>query len=175
MCKKRFAGLSHIEYHVNDGKSLQFLADSSIDFVFSFDSLVHAEADVIDIYLRQLSSKLTVNGTGFIHHSNLGSFVDPQTHTLPPEFENPHWRSETMSAEIFKECAENAGLRCLAQEKVNWGSDRLTDAFSVFTRRGSSWIGQNQIMENPQFMAEAAYISRLAQIYGRKKVQRPKS
>lgn len=43
-CKARFASESHITYHVNDGKSLAMIADNSIDFVFSFDSLVHAEA-----------------------------------------------------------------------------------------------------------------------------------
>src|SRR6476620_7829470 len=45
-CKKRFSSSSHITYHVNDGRSLEIIPDESIDFVFSFDSLIHAEADV---------------------------------------------------------------------------------------------------------------------------------
>ena len=44
----------NISYHVNDGKSLDMVADRSIDLVFSFDSLVHAEADVLEAYLGQL-------------------------------------------------------------------------------------------------------------------------
>jgi cyclopropane fatty-acyl-phospholipid synthase-like methyltransferase len=39
------------------------------DFVFSFDSLVHVESDVIENYLTQLAKKLKPNGIGFIHHS----------------------------------------------------------------------------------------------------------
>ena len=34
------------------------IQDKSIDFVFSFDSLVHAEAEVIEAYLNQLAMKL---------------------------------------------------------------------------------------------------------------------
>jgi hypothetical protein len=48
--------------------------DDSIDFVFSFDSLVHAEADVMQAYLNQLVRKLKLNGVGFIHHSNIGEY-----------------------------------------------------------------------------------------------------
>ena len=53
-CKERFSSDSHITYHVNDGKSLEMIPDHSVDFVFSFDSLVHVEADVIEAYLSQM-------------------------------------------------------------------------------------------------------------------------
>src|SRR3954451_12449920 len=49
-CRQRFADATNIEYHVNDGRSLDMIPDGSIDFVFSFDSLVHAEADVLAGY-----------------------------------------------------------------------------------------------------------------------------
>jgi ubiquinone/menaquinone biosynthesis C-methylase UbiE len=51
--KQRFAACSNIEYHVNDGKSLDMIPDASVDFVFSFDSLVHADESVITAYLCQ--------------------------------------------------------------------------------------------------------------------------
>jgi len=35
---------------------------------------VHVEENVINSYLNQISKKLTKNGLGFIHHSNLGYF-----------------------------------------------------------------------------------------------------
>jgi ubiquinone/menaquinone biosynthesis C-methylase UbiE len=73
-CKRRFANESNISYYVNDGKSLDMIADRSIDFVFSFDSLVHAQADVMEAYVKQLAVKLKPSGQGFIHHSNLGSY-----------------------------------------------------------------------------------------------------
>ena len=67
-CRRRFSSSSHITYHVNDGRSLEMIADKSVDFVFSFDSLVHAEADVLEAYLIQLGRKLKLKGTGFVHH-----------------------------------------------------------------------------------------------------------
>ena len=77
-CRKRFADLDHITYHVNDGRSLAMIEDESIDFVFSFDSLVHVELDVLEAYLAQLGAKLRPGGAGFIHHSNAGSYRRPQ-------------------------------------------------------------------------------------------------
>jgi ubiquinone/menaquinone biosynthesis C-methylase UbiE len=41
-CRRRFAGASNISYFVNDGRSLDMVPDGSVDFIFSFDSLVHA-------------------------------------------------------------------------------------------------------------------------------------
>src|SRR4029077_1318302 len=64
----------HLAFYVNDGSSLDVVPDGSVDFVFSFDSLVHAEKDVIERYIQQLSKKLKLDGVGFIHHSNLGAY-----------------------------------------------------------------------------------------------------
>jgi hypothetical protein len=150
---------------VNDGRSLDFIADESVDFAFSFDSLVHAEVDVIRDYLAQLSAKLKVNGIGFIHHSNLASYRDPVTKELPAGFENRHWRATSMSAEIFNECGEAADLRCVTQEKINWGGEELIDVFSTFTRNESVWSRLNRILENSQFMDEAYLLKRLSRLY----------
>lgn len=73
-CQQRFANESHIRYYINDGKSLSMIEDNSIDFVFSFNSLVHAEAEVISAYISEISRKLSANGVAFIHHSNLESY-----------------------------------------------------------------------------------------------------
>ena len=43
-CRRRFAAESHLTYHVNDGRSLEMIPNQSVDFVFSFDSLVHVAA-----------------------------------------------------------------------------------------------------------------------------------
>jgi hypothetical protein len=48
--------------------------ENSLDFAFSCDSLVHAEIDVIDAYIDELSRKLTLSGIAFIHHSNIGAY-----------------------------------------------------------------------------------------------------
>jgi len=72
-CQERFADVKHAAFYANDGKSLAMVEDSSVDFAFSFDSLVHAEMDVIEAYCRELSRKLSPSGVAFIHHSNLGA------------------------------------------------------------------------------------------------------
>lgn len=46
-CRERFASERHIRSFVCDGRSLPMVASDSIDLAFSFDSLVHAELDVM--------------------------------------------------------------------------------------------------------------------------------
>src|SRR5215475_8835119 len=47
-CQERFASQSHVHCVLNDGHSLSMIPDSSVDFVFSFDSFVHPDRDVIE-------------------------------------------------------------------------------------------------------------------------------
>jgi SAM-dependent methyltransferase len=131
-CKERFAEHDHIDYHVNDGKSLDMVEDGSIDLAFSWDSLVHAENDVLESYVTQLGRKLRPGGTGVVHHSNIDEYRDPATGELTVA--NEHWRAPTMSAARFREYAEAAGLRCLVQELIPWGGTDFSDCLSVFRR-----------------------------------------
>jgi SAM-dependent methyltransferase len=183
-CQERFSGDSHMTFHVNDGKSLAMLEDKSIDFVFSFDSLVHANPDVIETYLNQLAIKLKDNGIGFIHHSNFGSFQQEFAHIdkIPLEvrdqiinrtFLGPrHWRAADMSAKLFADYCDKAGLQCIGQELLNWGTDRLLiDSFSLFTPKNSIWSRPNQVVENPDFMKEANMINKLSNLYTGKSFQ----
>ena len=62
-------------YFVNDGKSLEMVVDGGIDFIFSFDSLVHAEEPVLKAYAAEFAKKLRPNGAAFLHHSNLGEYT----------------------------------------------------------------------------------------------------
>lgn len=176
-CRQRFALDSHIQYHVNDGKSLDMVPDGSADFVFSFDSLVHAEADIIDGYLRQLAKKLTANGVGFIHHSNIGKYqqdfrrMDKIPAALKPAMtrrgyiDYNHWRAFSMTARLFEKFCDQHGLQCIGQELVNWGGKRLIDSFSLFTKKGSVWARPNRVIENPEFMKEADLIKKWSQVY----------
>jgi SAM-dependent methyltransferase len=153
-CRERFSAERHIDYHVNDGRSLDMVEDGTVDFVFSFDSLVHAEADVIDAYLGQLARKLTANGVGFIHHSNAGAYrrVSAVTRRVPHRLRAPlvqkgalldvyAWRAESMTADLFAAQCERAGLALVSQELINWEhGPYLTDALSVLAakRTGTS-------------------------------------
>ena len=175
-CKQRFAGATNIEYHVNDGRSLGMVADGTVDFCFSFDSLVHAEADVLEAYLAQLARKLKPDGVGFFHHSNIGHLRAltaiarraPEGHrrrlvnrgVLPDIYA---WRAQSMTAALFAEQCRAAGLACVSQEKINWEFGAyLTDAISIFTPRGSRWESTPRVVRNPLFREEA---KRMAKLY----------
>lgn len=69
-CTRRFARASQARFVKNDGKSLAFLGKTKLDFVFSFDSLVHADEDVLDTYVAQILPRLSSRGAAFLHHSN---------------------------------------------------------------------------------------------------------
>lgn len=175
-CRQRFQASSHITYHVNDGLQLDMVPDGSIDFVFSFDSLVHAEADVIESYLRALGRSLKPNGVGLIHHSNAGeyskylrfvrSFAPLRPLLRFVGFETKtHGRALNVSAETFKQMADAAGLVCISQELINWQSPLLVDCMSVITPRNSCWARPTQTLRNPNFMREAALIKNFAGLY----------
>jgi hypothetical protein len=143
--------------------------DRSIDFTFSFDSLVHVEADVLESYLQQLALKMTKDGVSFIHHSNLGQYSSELWHLRTPVVRSllkrsglvdtyTGYRAFSVTAAKFEEMARRAGLQCISQELVNWYSPRLSDCLSTVTRTGSRWSGPNQIRRNPYFMDEAQRI-----------------
>lgn len=174
-CKKRFSASDHITYCVNDGKSLNMIPDRSIDFVFSFDSLVHAEADCLEAYLNQLANKLKPDGVGFIHHSNAGacSRYFSLTDRIPYGrgflirtglLNSHHWRARSMTAELFARYCDQAG-RCIGQELINWHGQLLIDCFSLITPEGSTWARPNKIVENRRFMQEAKCILELSDMY----------
>jgi SAM-dependent methyltransferase len=167
-------------FHVNDGRSLSAVADVSVDFAFSFDSLVHAEVDVINDYLRELARVLTPDGIAFLHHSNTGEYatyvrilgllgrggdrlarvgvIDPLQQT---------GRAATVSAPAVRVYAERVGLHCMSQELVNWGrTRRLIDCFTTLTPAGSRWNNRaSQSVRNSDFRREASYWRTLSPLY----------
>jgi SAM-dependent methyltransferase len=176
-CRERFAGDDRIACHVNDGSSLSMIESESIDFVFSFDSLVHAEADAMERYVQEFARVLSAGGAGFVHHSNAGSyrryFEAPLR--LPNRVRDALWthrvvdtaqlRGLSMTAARFADDCEAAGLRCIGQELVNWDTKRLLDCLSTFASASSPWARPNRVVRNPDFMAEAAAVKRWAQLY----------
>jgi SAM-dependent methyltransferase len=162
-CRERFGDDPHLSFHVNDGRTLPMVDDGSVDFAFSFDSLVHAEADAVESYVEDLGRKLTPDGVAFLHHSNVGSHTDPVTGRVT--IDNHHWRAESVSADLVVEAARRASLVCIAQEIVNWGTDQLTDCLSVLTPAGSRLARPLVRRDNPEFMAEAFRVAALGELY----------
>jgi len=186
-CRERFADSTNIEYHVNDGRSLEMVEDGSVDFVFSFDSLVHVEAEVITAYLNQLAVKLRPDGVGFMHHSNMGRYRRQSRlarrapdRLLGPLMRRgvlvnlPAWRAESVTAELFAARCEQAGLACVSQELINWEYGRqLIDALSIFTPRGSRWDRPLETVRNRMFTDEARRAKRLYAATGFPSQQQP--
>jgi hypothetical protein len=157
--------------------------DESVDFAFSFDSLVHVDEDVLAAYLAQLRTKLKPDGVGFFHHSNLGDYrmavgmtIAAARHVIPQRFLMPlvekgvlvnlgAGRSKHVSAKRFVELCDAAGLACIGQELLSWEHGSYTiDALSTFTRRGSAWERPLRVVRNPGFRREGA---RMARCYAR--------
>jgi SAM-dependent methyltransferase len=178
-CRRRFADASHIEYHVNDGSSLEMIENGSIDFAFSFDSLVHVEAPVLESYLTQLGDKLKPEGVAFIHHSTVGDYgwLNGLVRRVPDRLrrrlinrglliDGYAWRAESVTADAVAAHCEHVGLACVSQEKINWehGGPYLLDAISVITRPGSRWDRPRVVSRNPFYRREG---SRMALHYAR--------
>jgi Methyltransferase domain len=167
-CRQRFAADLHVHCYLNDGRSLSMIPDASVDFVFSFDSLVHTKRDVVEAYLRELGTKLKIGGKGFIHHSNFGEYASSFRERIPQALAKPlikakifdwaHHRSPDMAAELFRSLCTDHGLHCLSQELVNWRGRRLIDCFSTIMRSDMSVQTPTRRVRNPNFMREATKI-----------------
>jgi len=178
-CRHRFARASHAMFHVNDGRSLDVIRDGTVDFAFSFDSLVHADEDVIEGYVAQLSRKLSSEGVAFIHHSNLGDYPYlTRLDELPAaqrrllvklKLIEPtlHHRSPTMTAAKMARFAEQHDMQCISQELIPWTTRRsvLLDCMSTLVPRSSSRRRENRLFRNHAFRNEVAYLSRLSGLY----------
>ena len=138
-CRERFAADSHVRCYLNDGRSLSMIPDGSVDFVFSFDSFVHPDREIVEAYLRELGTKplIKLKILDWAHHRN-------------PE----------MSAELFRALCAQHGLYCITQELVNWRGRRLIDCLSLFARSHSAPQNATKVVRNPNFMREAAQIRR---------------
>lgn len=175
-CRQRFAAESHIRYGVNDGRSLPMVADQSVDFAFSFDSLVHAEAGDIESYVKELRRVLSKDGVAFLHHSNAGRYrrFFGFTRSLPRGqhflrrngiIRDDGWRALSMTAELFREFCQRHGLHCNSQEIISWGHSWLLDCISVVTLPRSRFARPTQVVENREFYREAPYIGQWSRLY----------
>ena len=124
-CRKRFG--NNLKYHVNNGVSLDMIKNDSKDFVFSWDSFVHMEKEVIDLYLRGFSDVLKKGGHGFIHHSYFYGEKNPTR--------NKAGRSN-MDFNLFAELLVKNNLKLVDQEMfaLNVESYNLNDGFTTFVK-----------------------------------------
>jgi SAM-dependent methyltransferase len=149
-CRQIFAG-AHATFEKTDGLTLPNVQDRSVDFVFSFDSLVHVELDVVKAYVGESLRVLTPNGVAFIHHSNLLPFAG--------SVGQPHARATSVSAGNVRDSIASAGGHILLQEIINWGGDHMHDCLTLFARGRLPAPCDPVQLENPRFMEEATIIN----------------
>ena len=148
---QRFAEVPSVRAVLSDGRSLPEVPDRSVDLVFSFDSLVHADAEAMVGYVAEVARVLTDDGVAWIHHSNLGASrvnrsaalrrVGPLHRALVKAGaveRDVHWRDPAVDADLVARMAERHGLVCASQELLRWSTRRtFIDCVSVLVRPGS--------------------------------------
>jgi ubiquinone/menaquinone biosynthesis C-methylase UbiE len=112
LCRRRFAGVANIEFHVNDGKTLAAVASGSVEGVWSFDVFVHIAPPDIRSYIAEIGRVLGPGGIGVIHHAAAGRENDAAA---------INWRS-TMTGALFAEMLREQNLSLITQFD-SWGSD----------------------------------------------------
>ena len=142
-CRQRFAGESHVDYLVGTGSDLA-VDDESIDFVFSFDSLVHADLSVIEGYLREIDRVLSPGGGAFLHHSNLADCDIGK-------IKDAHLRDPSVSARHVVNFLSSTRLSCTVCELLPWDISnaevgQCIDAF-LSVSKGSTF-GEPKIVRN---------------------------
>lgn len=146
ICKQKYKNL---KFFVNDGKTLKDIKDNSIDFCFSFDSLIHTEIDDMDSYIREILIKLNDDGIAFIEHSNMAGIEEvPKNHC---------YNATTVSSKKIKKIIKKYGGTILVQENFNYCSDLLTDAFTVFHKNEIKYGSTSKLLNNYNFTREEEF------------------
>ena len=136
-CNNRFkdrVAAGTAAFSSTDGVSLGE-PDDAVDLVFCFDSLVHAERDVMQSYLRGLAKCLKQGRFAFLQHSNLGAY--PELHNYNNA--GPYiLRGTTVSAATMLADAKECGLAVLIQEGLNHETqamnNELVDCISLIQK-----------------------------------------
>ena len=125
-CRQRFAAQvesKRAAFHLTDGLSLAE-ADRSVDLVFSYDSLVHVERDVMQGYLVHIGRCLKPGGFAFLQHSNLAAY--PHLHNFRNQ--GPYnARGASVSAETMQADIRACGLVPLLQEALTHETQHLNN------------------------------------------------
>ena len=155
-CELAFEQSSKTRCLKTDGRSLKGVANNSVDLVFSFYSLIDANAETMKAYLQECGRVLRKDGAAFLHHSNVGMYyrdknsqVDKRLHAFAAS------RDILIDATRVQDMAGDNNLLCIKQECINWDiADLLSDCFSTLVRPDSKWAQELQLIHNPEFRNE---------------------
>lgn len=116
-CSERFRDRENFKATVTDGKTLP---EGVFDMVVSYDSLVHADMDVIKAYLDQCADVLRPGGHVAIHHANR------------PDLNSS--RMDVRSEQVFEHVQTSGKLRMVAQTLFRLTEGQFIDCFTVAQR-----------------------------------------
>jgi ubiquinone/menaquinone biosynthesis C-methylase UbiE len=108
-CRTRLSTVDNVVYQVNDGATLPFLPNGSIDFIWSYDSFVHIEEPETRSYFSEFRRIMKPRSRGCIHH--------PGTPT--PKQRREGWRS-LVTAALVQQIVETSKLEIIRQTDT-WG------------------------------------------------------
>lgn len=156
VCKKKFASSSKTICLKTDGCTLGNVANRSVDFIFSFYSLVGADNETITGCLEEVDRVLSDDGVAFIHHSNAGMYFDPEKTDLDKRLLMlAAYRDMSIDALTVQEIVAQCNLICMKQECINWDvTEILSDCFSIIARPDSKWACEPVLIHNPEFQEE---------------------
>lgn len=113
-CQERFGSDERFSAELTDGKSLP---EGEFDLIASYDSLVHADFDVIRSYFEQAPSRLRHGGIIAIHHANAP---------------DPNCSRFYVSAELVGRLVSQIdGLEIMSQTLFRYTEDRFVDCFTT--------------------------------------------
>ena len=104
LCSERFGELPGLQLHQNDGATLPFLDDDSIDLLWSFDVFVHIEKPEVASYFAEFARVLRPGAKGIVHYAT----IDRAQCKDPRE----GWRADFRSTDLV-EILEANGLEAL--------------------------------------------------------------
>jgi ubiquinone/menaquinone biosynthesis C-methylase UbiE len=119
LCKERFSGHDNISYFVGAGRSLDFIPDKSVDYIWSFDVFVTVNCRDADHYVKEFGRVLRPGGRGVIN-------------VFREELYVPIYRSVSLTDDVFCNLLRKHGLRVL-EKPAPPQVKRPSDARRFFT------------------------------------------
>jgi len=126
-CRQHIQPLGNVSLVQNNGLDLSALGDGKFTLVYTFDSMVHFDLELVISYVAEFARILQPGGLAFIHHSNF-------TGSPGSDFrQNPHWRN-FMSAMIMRHIAFRNKFEVAEQQIISWGGVSGLDCLSLLRR-----------------------------------------
>lgn len=139
-CKNRFKENNNVSYCVSKEEGIQ-LESEGLDFIYSWDAMVHFTYKSLDIYVNEFHRLLKNGGYAFIHHSNLinSEPFDKESGIWDGKTRSDLWNENieyrsNISKEDFAFIAKKHGFEMISQEAIDWNAKNL-DCISIIKKK----------------------------------------